>query len=512
MNKNNKLYKSILEINKDRYIFKVMHDDEVVKKYELSTSAFDEFIRDKRIDVAGEDTLKYLDGLVKEREHMESVEEQDEKSMVKLKNVFGDGQADCLSEAQGDEKEEAGLSENVVVEQNAIKDEDDAPAAGKGTQINDEIARAWLSLTHRKEYSVNEYNKFKLGNEIADMEKYLKNKADILNDKIIYIDSKKIKDTYVEEEKWSAHEHSLFIEYFMLFNKKFHVIAKLLNRNTKDVILHYYHTKKKERYNKKKNGRLSDSNLKVMIDLEWTDSERNKFERLYDFYGKNWKAYEGSFMGKNVSDFKSYYRYLSKNKDEEKEGRTSCSKNVDDSRESVAVCDRDADDNKQGQIFDQEIGCADQCEDKKGVYKEAKDTANKIKPKTAARRGRKRGTAAKRKPSYNTVKKPKVEKENNVNTRQNVLEEWTIDERQLFAIFYPYIGKNWNDLSQYITTKKPSDCRTYFKFYFKNLSLAEQKLEAAMRSIERNTLSVPSSPRRLNDDDIIDDVGIIFKK
>ncbi|ELQ75616.1 Nuclear receptor coregulator SMRT/SMRTER [Trachipleistophora hominis] len=490
MSGNKKLCKSVLEINKDTYIFKVMQDDKVVKEYMLSAGAFDEFVRDKRVDVGGEDALKYLDGLVKQRERMETV--VDEDSVVKLKNVFGD--------------EHAQSGENNADGHSPAKER----ATGDRPHINDEIARAWLSLTHRKEYTANEYYKFKLSNEIADMERYLKNKADILNERVLYVDSKKVASTHVPEEQWSAEEHAQFLEYFALFNKKFHVIAKLLGRNTQDVIQHYYCTKKRERYNKRKNGRLSDSNLKVMIDLEWTESERSKFERLYDFYGKNWKAYEGSFMGKGVSDFKNYHRYLSKNKDEEKECKTSCTKSVDEGTESVAVCD--SGDKESVVHADEHIEDVQPCKGRRKAGRTAKSAASRRQPKVPARRGRKKSPATKRRLNYSTVKRPKNDKENNTNTKQNVLEDWTIDERQLFAIFYPYIGKNWSDLSQYITTKKPGDCRTYFKFYFKNLSLAEQKLEAAMRNIERSTLSVPGSPRRLNDDDLIDDVGIIFKK
>lgn len=316
----------------------------------------------------------------------------------------------------------------------------------------------------------------------------------------MFIDHNKVRSTEIKEEEWTRDEHLLLLEYFGLFNKKFHTIAKLLNRNTNDVILHYYMKKRREKYNKKKNGRISDGNLKIMIDLEWTEGEKRKFEKLFEFYGKNWKAYEDKFEGKNACDFNNYFRYLrSSHKSKNNANRCVNNTNKDETNDEM-------NDNKKclSDVLNDNIGHGAGVEDERSSG-------------VKTRRGRKRKVLSNSisnavNGENKKIKRNKVEKENGNNHKENVHEEWTIDERQLFAIFYPYIGKNWNDLSQYITTKKPSDCRTYFKFYFKNLSLAEQKLEAAMKNVQRDTFSVPGSLKRLNDDDFLYGVSVLFKK
>lgn len=516
-------YKSALEIKDGKYIFKEIVEEEVTKIQSVSIDAFNEINEDKREDLGGQDIIDYLEELKKKEKSADGAEKKAEKVRNVVESLRGKKESTSEEEDNtDDEVHEKSLEElktkrsRALMFKEGIYKESFSKSNSSPFVVNDEIARSWLSLTHRKDFTPEEFSQFKLLNEIEDMERYLKNKADILNEKAVFISHKKVNSTYEKPEEWPVADHNTFLEYFCLFNKKFHIIAELMNKSTKEIILHYYLTKKKERYNKKKNGRLSDSNLKIIIDLEWTEGEKSKFQRLYDFYGKNWRAYEESFTGKSVGDFKNYFRYLSKSKEEEREAKDKETRDQETKdKESKDQEIKEEEEKTKEKSMEEEVPANNKEHSKKNSEEQETSVTKKeqksVKSKSR-KKGRRKAPATKKKTEPAKVKKVRLDKENNTNTKENILEEWTIDERQLFAIFYPYIGKNWIDISQYITTKKPGDCRTYFKFYFKNLSLSEQKLEAAMRNIERNTFSVPNSPRRLNDDGIIDDVGIIFKR
>lgn len=425
---------------------------------------------------------------------------QKEKFTFELKK--NDQEISLKNASESDINEKQNLKNKNITVDNSIenkKQKIDFETQNKTTtrqtclSLNDEIARSWLNLTYKKDYTTKEFNQFKIDNEIEDMERYLRNRAAETNERVISIDYKKLNSITVDYKAWSKEEHAKFVQYFGFFNKKFHIIAKLMEKSTKDVILHYYRTKKKQKYNTKKHGRISDNNLKIIIDLEWTESEKNKFLKLYEFYGKNWPQYLESFFGKTTNDFKNFYRYISKNLSNH---------HLDEIQEKQNILVKN--ENKTEIIKNNELTSEIKEPKKRGPKKKKVEKSPK---------------AIKRKPRKNSVNSSLnsqniEEKENIVNKKEqfSVLDEWTIDERQLFAIFYPYIGKNWVDLSQYITTKKPNDCRTYFKHYFKNLSIHEQKLEAAMRNVERITFSVPTTPKRLKDNDFILNAGILFKK
>lgn len=410
----------------------------------------------------------------------------------------------------------------------------------KKFSINDEIARNWLNLIHKREYSPIEFQYLKLNNEINDMERYLNNRAPECTQKVVVEEYIKINSTFIEYTDWYMSDHEKFVEYFSTFNKNFNIIAKLLNKNIEDVVLHYYRTKKIEKYHHKKNGRISDSNLEILIELEWNENERNKFTKLFEFYGKNWHNYPKNFFGKNINDFKNLYRYLNKKntllesdetKDKIKNGEAIKMENLQESTSITTNCSENVY-LPQHETFSTLLNCEKISSAEKNPEASKNPAKEIVKPEKSSfdkhpgvvrkpKKTRKKKTSPVKRPKKSIFKKQIVsqrryseDKENIVNKKDdfNIVNEWSIDERQLFAIFYPFIGKKWYDLSQYITTKKPIDCRNYFKYYFKTISPQEQKLEAAMKNIERKTFSVPSTPKRNYDDDFLENVGYIFKK
>lgn len=481
-------------------------------------------------------SIKYLHCSQRESENSHH-NEQDENTAVDSNTQISDQNEQYLDHDNKNITENEGNKKEQIVFDTY---ENEKMPFSNHLSVNDEIARNWLNLTYRQEYSPAEFQYFKLNNEINDMERYLKNRASECTQKVVFSEYTQVQNTFIEYSDWSASDHEKFIEYFSAFNKKFNVIAKLLNKDIRDVILHYYRTKKIEKYHKKKNGRISDHNLAILIEIEWTESERSKFTKLFEFYGKNWHSYTPNFTGKNVNDFKNLYRYLKKkntfSESEEVKDRTKnidCNK-TDNNKDLLHLSPHHAMDDHP---FSQQQATLDKIDTEKSIstHEQTENTQNCIieyaateklvqdkKPAVVSKRKktRRRHTPVKRirKPVQNrqTVFQGhnSEDKENVVNKKENfnIVNEWNIDERQLFAIFYPFIGKKWADLSQYITTKKPTDCRNYFKHYFKNLSPEEQKLESLLVNIDRTTLSVPSTPKRTISDDFIENIGYIFKK
>lgn len=115
---------------------------------------------------------------------------------------------------------------------------------------------------------------------------------------------------------------------------------------------------------------------------------------------------------------------------------------------------------------------------------------------------------------YNTVK-PMIKKEK-INKNDDImklkyLSEFSIQQRQRFAMYYPFIGRNWSEMSQ-ITNKSVNEIRGYYRYYFKKLSDEEQNFESNLQEIERDTNSCPSSPKNKHEDEYLDSCGVLFIK
>ncbi|EPR77676.1 hypothetical protein SLOPH_2630, partial [Spraguea lophii 42_110] len=263
----------------------------------------------------------------------------------------------------------------------------------------------------------------------------LKNRAEYIDGPIFarkkYTRIENILDDFTEEES-------------KIFNEKFHYdfkeISKIVKRPMSACIIHYYQNYRE----RKKTGRISDTDLKLLIESRWSESELNTFKHFSKYYKKEYKLYKELFPSKTENELKMVERYVEK---------------------FMNKPDKIILENSEGRKVESVV---------KKVNKRNKSVGNKLKKK--------------------------------------VLESWNINERQLFAIYYPFVGRNWLMLSSYIESKKPADVRTYHRVYFKYLSKNEQKLEASLQYIKRDTYSMPNTPKIRYDDIHSTSCGVLFAK
>ncbi|KAG0438306.1 hypothetical protein DMUE_3172 [Dictyocoela muelleri] len=121
---------------------------------------------------------------------------------------------------------------------------------------------------------------------------------------------------------------------------------------------------------------------------------------------------------------------------------------------------------------------------------------NLMKEYNEKRQYKKRGRPRK----YNKERCFKVKKEikdnKNINiSKDELLKKWSTDERQMFAIFFPYIQKNWSKLKIYIPNKTVSDYREYYKNYYKLLSANEKILECNLQPVDEKQNSDSGSQK-----------------
>lgn len=248
------------------------------------------------------------------------------------------------------------------------------------------------------------------------------NKSDIVDLK--YGASQRIQ--IPSENYWSIEENATFKNLLKDGNKNFKQIAKTLKRSMKEIILHYYRTKKKMFSPvKRKAGRISDEDMKVIIKREWNEKSISLFINCYEINGKNWAAYQTKFPFKTERDMKLLYRYVAK---------------------------------------------------------------------------------------YSSFK-PVVKKERIIQNEQLMMEkylkEFTISQRQIFALYYPFVGRNWSEMSQ-VVNKNVNDIRGYYRYYFKKLSPEEKIFESNLQEIVMKTYSCPASPKRKDDVEHKGSCGILF--
>jgi len=197
-------------------------------------------------------------------------------------------------------------------------------------------------------------------------------------------------------------------------------------------VLKYYLMKNKTHaYMKHKPGRMSDHEIKLVVEDEWTEYEREVFAEHIKVYGRNWGRYQ-EVINKSEKDLKMFFRYYMK------------------------------------------FVMADKKEEMDKAVVKAKKPAEK----------------------------------------NGMMKRWSIDERQLFAIYFPYYSRNWILMATYFPQKTPGDLKQYYSRYFKGLSYNEQRLEASLYDFGRQMTTPPAMlcRRRATEEEFCDSAGILFRR
>ncbi|KAI5170867.1 hypothetical protein NEFER03_0326 [Nematocida sp. LUAm3] len=200
--------------------------------------------------------------------------------------------------------------------------------------------------------------------------------------------------TYLEEDAVIKKAFTELGKNFLEIQKNF-----LPWRSIKEIVNIYYQKKYPLRLKTWNNAyrdtrKITNADLKELVERGWTEEEQSIFSLLYPDVGKKWSFYVEKIKGKTEGDIRAYYKYY-----------------------------------------------------KKFIHKEEK-------------------------PQRKTEEKKK-----------EGIEKWKSHERQMFALLFPHIGKNWSILENYIITKTAAEIRSYHKTYYKNLSTGERILETHLKDI-----------------------------
>eukprot|EP00866_Antonospora_locustae_P002011 jgi/Antlo1/2011/325 len=297
-------------------------------------------------------------------------------------------------------------------------------------------------------------------------------------DPVLFI-SKRETSIKFDELDWSESEQEAFKTSFETFGKNFTVISKITNRDIKECITFYYRTKRKNEY-RKKIGRYSDEQLKLVVESEWSPFEIKMYSQCLKLYKGNLLKFASLFPNKDLKTFRRYYKKFH-------EDTMKCKSTDVQKTEERAICCF-ANRNCANAV------CRKKNEGKGGKNAEKNIAGGHYKEEMCCNwRGRKEA-------SENVVE---------------VLREWTMDERQLFAIYYPHFNKNWVKFAEYIKTKRISDFSRYFRFYFKKLTRNERNFEAYQCELEkdmyRNLFVGKKAIKRHLGDDYIESAGLLFR-
>ncbi|KMV66763.1 hypothetical protein M970_010930 [Encephalitozoon cuniculi EcunIII-L] len=231
----------------------------------------------------------------------------------------------------------------------------------------------------------------------------------------------------------SEEEDRIASDLILKYRNNFKKIKELAPQlDIKKCILKYYLMKDKTYgYIKHKSGRISDSEVKLVVESQWSEYEMNVFAQHFRMFGRSWAKYQ-SLINKSEKDLKMFFRYYTK-----------------------------------------------------FVLPPGGSSTTASAP----------------------VRRVSISKE-------DVLRKWTIDERQVFAIYFPYYNKNWVSMAAYFPSKTSSDLRQYYNRYYKGLSYNEQRLEASLYDFGRQLTTPPArhigSPR----EEVVfcTTAGVLFKK
>lgn len=241
------------------------------------------------------------------------------------------------------------------------------------------------------------------------------------------IEYTKIREIVIpKEKKWTKKDDELFVKELRNTNKDFTHVYCLLGKDIKEIILHYYRTKKRSNiFNKRRGGRISDDEMRVFVERNWDNKSINAFVNLFYIHGNNWEYFEEKFPRRSLKEFKLLYRYLNKFEKERLERK---------------------------------------------VVKQVKD-------------------------------------ENELRIKYQ--KEFTTCEKQVFAMYYPFVGRNWIEMAQ-VCNKSVNEVRGYYRHYYKKLSVAEKQFESMMKDYDRDILSCFKRKNCSQNTNYNDKCGIIF--
>lgn len=273
---------------------------------------------------------------------------------------------------------------------------------------------------------------------------------------------------------WLDGERDVFRTTFETFGKNFVILSRIVHRSIKECISYYYRTKRVCEY-KKRIGRYSDDQLKLIVESEWSAAEIKMYKQCFRLYKGNIAKFANLFPNKDLEMFKRYYRKFHARTDQGREDGLLLSAGPDTSDENSST------------------------------PKRGNPTPPPAVPKSKTGR-------VQRHTKHSNITHTKKD---SAEDAASILGEWTMDERQLFAIYYPHFNKNWIKFAECIKTKRIADFSKYFRFYFKKLSRNEKNFEAYQCELEkdaqRNLFVGRKRNAKTQDDVHLDAVGVLFQ-
>lgn len=75
---------------------------------------------------------------------------------------------------------------------------------------------------------------------------------------------------------------------------------------------------------------------------------------------------------------------------------------------------------------------------------------------------------------------------NLIQSASDLIQKWTIDERRIFALYFPHFKKNWIKMVEFIPSKQIEEIKSFYFGYFKKLKPKEREFEQILINIPNN--------------------------
>ncbi|KAF7697472.1 hypothetical protein CDIK_1698 [Cucumispora dikerogammari] len=73
-----------------------------------------------------------------------------------------------------------------------------------------------------------------------------------------------------------------------------------------------------------------------------------------------------------------------------------------------------------------------------------------------------------------------TEDTNYIQTPASLIQQWSIDERRIFALYFPHFRRNWEKMNEFIPLKQNFEIEEYYHVYFKKLKPVEREFEQTL--------------------------------